>query len=1108
MKRLSKLFCVVSCLLFNVDAFALQVTLNDIKYELIFNSRTAEVVGSSLSHVVVPETIQYDGVTYTVTSIGEEAFKDNKIIVSIKTGNTIQYIGTSAFFRASNLEIAILGNVLKRIEDYSFDSCTKLKYVIIPQTISYISNHYIAGYGTFYGCPATIICLKEGFDTGRSSQTIYPSSFFSFSNTISNYNGKKPNVNYTFNGIGFGFQPTAMDKSELETNVGSHTSNLKFTIANEDTSFDVDIPYTYKINPVTLKAKVKNASRFYGNSNPNFSSSYSGFVNNENESALTSHGSYTTTASATSNVGTYTIKQSGAKAQNYVFEYENGTLTVNKAPLSATVNNSTKVYGSNNPTFTINYSGLKNGETVPVWITAPTFQTDATKQSGVGQYAVKAINAVPKNYNLSAITAGTLTITPAPLTIKANNASRLYFEDNPSFSFTCSGFQNNETSSVLTTLPSYTTNAVKTSNVGTYTITPSGAKANNYTMSYQTGTLTISKRNLTATPNSTSREYGDANPNFTISYSGFVNNETQSAIAVKPSATSSAMPTSPVGNYTINLSGGSATNYNLILKTGTLTVTKAPLSARVYDETKVYGSNNPYFAIKYSGLKNGETTPEWTTYPSFQTTATIQSGVGEYAVNVINAIPKNYNLSTIIAGTLTITPAPLTIQANNATRLYYNDNPSLNYTCSGFKNNENESVLVNMPILSTSATKTSDVGSYTINVGGTSSPNYSISYISGTLSITPRTLTASVGNYSRPYNENNPDFEVLYSGFVGGQNKSVLNEEPTAHTTATKTSNVGTYQISVSGGSAKNYTFNYTSGTLTINKAEQTISWYQDLSNLNVGDYVKLNAVASSGLPITYTIDNNIFAEIYYTSGKSYLNCLNGGMFVISAVQSGNNNYYSSPVASKSVTIIGTTMNIATSNAGYATFFDSNHDYVLPYGLSAQVVTNVSNKKLSYKTIANGNAGGIVPKGTAVMLVSDERRSGTFALTATAGNNPYSGTNLLHGSDVSTTTTGNGYHYKLSYGKTGTSWDNVFGWYWGAQDGAPFQIESNKAWLVVPASAITRASGGYTVEGDATDVIDIEPVEEQDVYYDLQGRRINSPTRGIYIKNDKKVLIK
>ena len=121
---------------------------------------------------------------------------------------------------------------------------------------------------------------------------------------------------------------------------------------------------------------------------------------------------------------------------------------------------------------------------------------------------------------------------------------------------------------------------------------------------------------------------------------------------------------------------------------------------------------------------------------------------------------------------------------------------------------------------------------------------------------------------------------------------------------ATKTSNTGTYTINVSGGNDDNYKFSYTSGTLTVNKAEQTISWNQDLSGLEVGDQVELQATASSGLPITYTMDTEA-AELYSAGSKTYLDCMADGQFLIRAIQNGNNNYYSSPRASKTVTITG-----------------------------------------------------------------------------------------------------------------------------------------------------------------------------------------------------------
>ena len=106
--------------------------------------------------------------------------------------------------------------------------------------------------------------------------------------------------------------------------------------------------------------------------------------------------------------------------------------------------------------------------------------------------------------------------------------------------------------------------------------------------------------------------YGENNPIFTISYDGFVNNENESTLDVIPSATTPATPTSNVGTYTISLNGGSATNYIFTLKSGILTITKAPLAIVINDATRSYGTSNPSFGATYSGLKNDETVTDST----------------------------------------------------------------------------------------------------------------------------------------------------------------------------------------------------------------------------------------------------------------------------------------------------------------------------------------------------------------------------------------------------------------------------------------------------------------------------------------------------------------
>ena len=202
------------------------------------------------------------------------------------------------------------------------------------------------------------------------------------------------------------------------------------------------------------------------------------------------------------------------------------------------------------------------------------------------------------------------------------------------------------------------------------------------------------------------------------------------------------------------------------------------------------------------------------------------------------------------------------------------------------------------------------------------------------------------------------------------------------------------------------------------------------------------------------------------------------------------------------------------ATARYATFYDSQTAYILPSGLTASVVTGVKDGKLIYKVIAEGGkSNSVLPKGVAVMLTSAKDQPASYTMTPTEKEASYTGTNLLRGSDYDTKTTAEGgsyWFYKLSYGASGSDYRDVFGWYWGAANGAAFQIEGHKAWLVVPKE--TRMSiEGFNIDGVANAILETEIISTNDseTYYDLQGRRIDAPQKGnIYIMSGKKIYIK
>lgn len=415
-------------------------------------------------------------------------------------------------------------------------------------------------------------------------------------------------------------------------------------------------------------------------------------------------------------------------------------------------------------------------------------------------------------------------------------------------------------------------------------------------------TYTIEPAPLTIKINSAEREYGEDNPTFTYSYEGFINGEDETSLSSTPKIFSSATKTSDVGTYVINGSNATSSHYSISYSTGILSITKAPLIAKVKNAYREYGSSNPSFCMDFVGLKNGEKAPIWSISPSYTTSATIKSPVGEYEISA-TATPKNYELSEVSSGILKITVAPLTIQANDLSKTYYSENPELTYTCSGLKYWDDISVLTVEPTLSTNAKKESNAGTYDITIDGASAKNYVITYKNGHMIVQKRTLYVSVGNYERNYNEDNPKFTVEYEGFVGTDNYNSIDTEPYAYTSAKKDTNVGTYTINITGGQDDNYSFYYNSGKLTINKAEQDIIWNQDLTNLAVGEQVQLLAEASSGLSIVYSIDSNDFCEVYTTGKSSYIDCKAEGEIQIRASQEGNGNYYSTPRVSKKIKI-------------------------------------------------------------------------------------------------------------------------------------------------------------------------------------------------------------
>lgn len=172
------------------------------------------------------------------------------------------------------------------------------------------------------------------------------------------------------------------------------------------------------------------------------------------------------------------------------------TMIVRKAVMTVTAKKGAREYGSAEKTYGYAFTGLVDGNIAINEVTGkPILTTKATAKSPAGSYVIDiaAGTLASKNYSFK-FEPGKLTITKAPLTITANNASRAVGAANPAFTYTSKGFVNGDTAKeALTGKPALTTSATATSKAGTYPIIVKDGTlaAKNYSFIFKDGKLTV-----------------------------------------------------------------------------------------------------------------------------------------------------------------------------------------------------------------------------------------------------------------------------------------------------------------------------------------------------------------------------------------------------------------------------------------------------------------------------------------------------------------------------------------------------------------------------------------------------------------------------------------
>ena len=134
-----------------------QVAINDIWYNLDEGAYQAEVTykGDYASQykeyhgsIIIPAIVIYEGVEYSVTSIGDQAFYDCEELIAITIPESVTCIGSWAFHNCSNLTAITIPEGVTSIKEGTFDSCCRLSNITFPKNPLLTS----IGYCAFYEC--------------------------------------------------------------------------------------------------------------------------------------------------------------------------------------------------------------------------------------------------------------------------------------------------------------------------------------------------------------------------------------------------------------------------------------------------------------------------------------------------------------------------------------------------------------------------------------------------------------------------------------------------------------------------------------------------------------------------------------------------------------------------------------------------------------------------------------------------------------------------------------------------------------------------------------------------------------------------------------------
>lgn len=423
----------------------------------------------------------------------------------------------------------------------------------------------------------------------------------------------------------------------------------------------------------------------------------------------------------------YRIERGGYKTENNSF-----TVTIKKLAAQVKAKDTVVTYGNKAPTLSYEFVGEKLSSELEALLKddlLAALSTDYVQGDGVGEKTVYMAKIDSDNFDVT-VQNGKIDIRPRAATVKADDKTVVYGEA-ANLTATFVGLLEGDTAEAILTCDEN----VSGTPVGEYEISVSAAHAN-YVFTFESGTLTVTPREITLRVSDGTVTYGDefdaAKQNYDlVSGEIFGSEELNVAYSSSYIVGGGAGETFEISAVCHN------NNYSATVQNGTLTVVKRAISVKATAKTVVYGDAAPetYDFDVLSGSVYGSDDLGLTFAAK-----TYYTGASIGAYDVTGSATNDNYVVTVEKGTLTVAARKITVKAADNTAEYGSAAPSL--SCSFVSGEIFGSDNLGFTA-KTSYAAGDKAAEYEVTVEFSENVNYDVTVQSGTLTVTPKEITVS-----------------------------------------------------------------------------------------------------------------------------------------------------------------------------------------------------------------------------------------------------------------------------------------------------------------------------------------------------------------------------